>query len=321
VEAKTRKALFMWRNKSMVVSLRVWYEHAAEETRKRNVMKRVVMTVMRRRLSEAMRRWCENLKEQRALVAKHRLIGAVFATASIGKGSVRKKMFLEAWRLWSCKERQFGVASGRLSRRIKQIISRRIGLQVLYSWNLWLHFVSISARLTALSSNLLLQNAFSKWCMLCQDLCMDNKTTSGTANNFRNTFGHIFKTTVLEDMFPIIMGELEGSREKIEFMTREDEEPKIVLKTKGPRAVRSAANLQRSSGPVQGQEHQNEDSSTPLSSPGRTEHTAQVKSGAAQVPALSFAFKTAEVDFNVTELVVLPTPGREWVRPQSMEED
>jgi hypothetical protein len=258
---------------------------------------------------------------QRALVEKHRLIGAAFATAAIGKGTVRKKMFLEAWRLWTCKVRQFGVAAGRLSRRIKQIISRRIGLQVLYSWNLWLHFLSISARLTALSSNLLLRNSFSKWCMLCQDLRMDNKTTSGTANHFRSTFGQIFKTTVLEDMFPIIMGELEGSREKIEFMTREDEEPKIVLKPMGPRAVRSAANLQRSSGPLQGQEHQNEDSSTPLSSPGRTEHTAQVKSGAAQVPALSLAFNTAEADINVTELVVLPTPGRDWVRPQPMEED
>jgi hypothetical protein len=142
----------------------------------------------------------------------------------------------------------------------------RFDFQVLYSWKLWIQMLSVSARLTALSRNLLLCSTFSKWCMLCQDLCMDNKTTSGTAKHFSSSFRQIRLTNELEDMLPVILGELEGSREKIAVMTREDVEPMVASKPKEHHAVRSAAPLQRSAAPLQGQEHQNKEFVSPLSS-------------------------------------------------------
>jgi hypothetical protein len=47
-----------------------WHEHAAEKTRKSNIMDRMVIRMMSRRLSGAMWRWCENLQERVRMDAK-----------------------------------------------------------------------------------------------------------------------------------------------------------------------------------------------------------------------------------------------------------
>ena len=69
-----------------------------------------------------------------------------------------------------------------------------------------------------------------------------------------------------ENQYHVILCELEGSHEKIEFMTREDVEPLVASKPKEHHSVRSAAPLQRSAAPLQGQEHQNKEFVSPLSS-------------------------------------------------------
>jgi hypothetical protein len=181
-----------------------------------------------------------------------------------------QKLYFQNWKHWACREGQFKIVAGKLNKRMKIFSLRRFGFQVLYSWKLWIQMLSVSARLTALSRNLLLCSTFSKWCMLCQDLRMDNKTTSGTAEHFSSTFRQIRLTNELDDMFPVIFGELEGSHEKIEVMTREDVEPIMIPRIdsipKEQHAVRSVVPLQRSAASLQGQERQSKDSLSPPSS-------------------------------------------------------
>jgi hypothetical protein len=72
MDARTQKALAIWRIKSLVVGFGGWHEHAAEETRQRNIMERILIRMTIRRLSGAMWRWCENLQERVRIGAKTR---------------------------------------------------------------------------------------------------------------------------------------------------------------------------------------------------------------------------------------------------------
>jgi hypothetical protein len=90
-------------------------------------------------------------------------------------------------------------------------------------------------------------------------------------------------TNELDDMFPVILGEIEGSHEKIEVMTREDVEPRMIPRVasipKEQHALRSVAPLQRSAASMQGQERQNKEFLSPPSS----SRTGENATAAAQV--------------------------------------
>jgi hypothetical protein len=72
MDTKTRKALAIWRKKALAGGFGAWHEHAAEETRKCNIMDRIAIKMMNRRLSGAMWRWCENLQERVRMDAKNK---------------------------------------------------------------------------------------------------------------------------------------------------------------------------------------------------------------------------------------------------------
>jgi hypothetical protein len=77
-EAKTRKVLAFWRKKATVGAFGAWRQHAGGEARKRNIMERVVKRMLRRRLSAAMRRWCETLQQRVRVQTKTRKALAIW---------------------------------------------------------------------------------------------------------------------------------------------------------------------------------------------------------------------------------------------------
>jgi hypothetical protein len=78
MDAKTRKALAIWRKKTLSCGFGVWHEHAAEEMRKRKIMERIYIRMSSHRLSRAIWKWCETLQERLRVDAKTRKAQAIW---------------------------------------------------------------------------------------------------------------------------------------------------------------------------------------------------------------------------------------------------